>query len=147
MSPVRSRVTLCVLFCTPLCGLSITFCGSETFVQRRRKLQPLDSEHVGHSFAQTPGCGFMFLLEEACELFEPFDAFFGVGNTPGRSHQIQRLWLLFFRSSIQYVPVWPKYRNGFYSKCLRVRRELRKGIKTDVTPRYEASVLVLNVRS
>src|ERR1700733_2086770 len=24
ISPVRQRVTLCVLFCTPLCGLSIT---------------------------------------------------------------------------------------------------------------------------
>ena len=28
-----------------------------------------------------------------------------------------------------WLAVWPKYRTGFYSKCLRVRHELRKLIR------------------
>ena len=46
----------------------------------------------------------MFLLEKARQLFEPFDTFLGIGNAPGRSHQVQRLWLLFLGQFIEHVP-------------------------------------------
>jgi hypothetical protein len=45
----------------------------------------------------------MFLLEEARELFEPLDTFFGIGNSPSRTHQTQRLRLLLLGKFIEYV--------------------------------------------